>query len=316
MSPGASVAYAEEEKDDIVINLDISSMKAIVLDPAKILENADEFWETDPAYILSDKWHTSSNYPKDMEGWREKLTSLAAMTLEERQNLPFYKIALQVEENRDLFSSKAVPHIKSFLPDTERANFESTVYITAFTTAYSFAIDGQMVVDVASGYYRNDFNFVLGELTHELFHVGFGHSVNNPQEDALEDETRYSYLFQLQNEGIATYVGYTIQDIFPGSDPDHVMMDKPDVVKEKIAAVNEILSHPDSVDIAKREQISWDVGVMARAYYVAGAHMARTIDQNLGRAALVETLTIGPLNFVDVYNKLVPKEEQILPFPV
>jgi hypothetical protein len=84
------------------------------------------------------------------------------------------------------------------------------------------------------------------------------------------------------------------------------------VVKEKIAAVNEIFSQPDSVDLSKRDQMSWDVGVMARAYYVTGAHMARTIDQHLGRAALVATLVIGPLNFVDVYNKLVPKEEQIL----
>jgi hypothetical protein len=42
--------------------------------------------------------------------------------------------------------------------------------------------------------------------------------------------------------------------------------------------------------------------------------MARTIDQKLGRAALVDTLDIGPLSFVDVYNKLVPEEEQILVF--
>ena len=242
-----SLGHAEGKKDDIVINLDISSMKAIVLDPAKVLENVDEFWKTDGAYILSNKWHTSSNYPKDMERWGEKLTSLASMTLEERQNLPYFKIALQVEEKKNLFYSKAVPHIKSFLPDTERVSFESTVYVTAFTTAYSFAMDGQMVIDVASGYYRNDINFVLSELTHELFHVGYGQISNDFQEDPLEDETKYSYLSQLQNEGIASYVGYKIQDVFPGSDPDHVMMDKPDVVKEKIAAVNEIFSQPDSV---------------------------------------------------------------------
>jgi hypothetical protein len=308
----SSFGHAEEKEDGIVINIDISSVKAIVLDPEKVLEDVDEFWKTDSAYILSNKWHTSSKYPKDMERWEERLTSLASMTLEERQDLPYFKSALQVEEKKNLFYSKAVPHIKSFLPDTERVNFESTVYITAFTTAYSFSMDGQMIIDVASDYYRNDINFLLSELTHELFHVGYGQIANDFQENPLEDEARYNYLSQLQNEGIATYVGYKIQDVFPGSDPDHVMMDKPDVVKEKIAAVNEIFSQPDSVDLSKRDQMSWDVGVMARAYYVTGAHMARTIDQHLGRAALVATLVIGPLNFVDVYNKLVPKEEQIL----
>jgi hypothetical protein len=150
ISPSLSSAYAEEKKGDIVINLDISSMKAIVPDPARILENVDEFWKTDGAYILSNKWHTSSNYPKDMERWRKTLTWLAAKTLEERQDLPFFKIALQVEEEKNIFYSKALPHIKSFLPDTDKVNFESTIYITAFTTAYSFAIDGQMVIDVAS----------------------------------------------------------------------------------------------------------------------------------------------------------------------
>ena len=126
-------------------------------------------------------------------------------------------------------------------------------------------------------------------MTHEFFHVGYGQITNDFQEDPLEDETKNSYLSQLQNEGIATYVGYKIQDVFPGSDPDHVMMDKSDVVKEKIAAVNEIFSQPDSVDLAERKQMSWDVGVMARAYYVTGAHMARTIDQKLGRSSGAST---------------------------
>jgi tetratricopeptide (TPR) repeat protein len=119
----------------------------------------------------------------------------------------------------------------------------------------------------------------------------------------------------LHAEGIATYVGYTIQDMFPSVIQDYVMMNNPNTVREKIAHVNDIFEKTDTVEAGKLRKLSWDVGVAERAYYITGGHMARTIDQNLGRAALVSTIENGPLSFIDTYNELVPKEEQILRFP-
>jgi tetratricopeptide (TPR) repeat protein len=151
-------------------------------------------------------------------------------------------------------------------------------------------------------------------LAHELFHVAYRSNFNYFQEDALDDDSKYQLLIALQNEGIATYIAYSIQDVFPAEVDDLVMMDTPDIVKTKINQVNDIFTQADTLEPDQIRKLSWDVGVADRAYYVTGGHMARTIDQKLGRAALVSTIVKGPLNFVDTYNKLAPKEEQILRF--
>jgi len=91
-------------------------------------------------------------------------------------------------------------------------------------------------------------------------------------------------------------------------------MDDPEMVKKKIAQVNDIFSKAGTLESGKMRQMSWDVGIMERDYYVTGGHMARTIDQKLGREAVAETIAQGPRSFIDIYNKLVPKEEQILCF--
>jgi tetratricopeptide (TPR) repeat protein len=151
-------------------------------------------------------------------------------------------------------------------------------------------------------------------LTHELFHVGHGSSLGYAKEDPLEDGLKNEFLMTLHAEGIATYVGYTINDVFPSIVQDYVMMNDPHTVSEKIAHVNAIFEKADTTQADKLRKLSWDVGVGERAYYVTGGHMARTIDQNLGRGALVSTIENGPLSFIDTYNELVPKQEQIIRF--
>jgi hypothetical protein len=39
-----------------------------------------------------------------------------------------------------------------------------------------------------------------------------------------------------------------------------------------------------------------------RLYYVVGAHMARVIEERVGRLALVATITSGPKAFFDAYT--------------
>jgi hypothetical protein len=53
------------------------------------------------------------------------------------------------------------------------------------------------------------------------------------------------------------------------------------------------------------------INVAARAYYVVGADMARTIEAHLGREALVMTIRDGPASFVRTYNGLVTEPERI-----
>ena len=313
-----SLVTAQDSKITMKVNFDVSSIEAIVNDPANILNNQEEFWETDAAYRLSAAWHDGVGVPRGeelTEVWRGELKALAMMPLTERQNMPYYRQALDVNKNQEIFREKAVPHLLSFLPNLHPIKIDTTVFLTAFTHAYAFSTNGQMVISHSSSFWGNDLNKVLNLLTHELFHVGHGNSLGYAKEDPLEDSLKNEFLMTLHGEGIATYVGYTIQDVFPSVIQDHVMMNDPNTVREKIAHVNAIFEKADTTEAGKLRGLSWDVGVEERAYYVTGGHMARTIDQSLGRVALVSTIEYGPLSFIDTYNKLVPKEEQILRFP-
>ena len=314
----SSLVVAQDSKIAMKVNFDISSIEAIVNNPANVLKAEEEFWETDSAYRLSVAWHDGANIPRTKElkeAWRGKLKKLATMPLSERQNLPYYKLALEVNSKQELFREEAVPHLLSFLPNHHIIKIKTTVFITAFTYAYAFSTNGQMVINQSSSFWSNDLNKVLNLLTHELFHVGHGSSLGYAKEDPLEDGLKNEFLMTLHAEGIATYVGYTILDVFPAVIQDYVMMNNPSTVREKITHVNEIFKKVDTLEADKVRELSWDVGVGERAYYITGGHMARTIDQNLGRAALVSTIENGPLYFIDTYNKLVPKQEQILRFP-
>jgi tetratricopeptide (TPR) repeat protein len=56
-------------------------------------------------------------------------------------------------------------------------------------------------------------------------------------------------------------------------------------------------------------------GINQRALYAVGAHMARTIDQELGREALAETVGGGPRTFIETYNQLVNDPWRITELP-
>ena len=278
------------------------------------MENYDQFSSEDTAYRLADLWHRGSGYPRDPENWKNRMVDLANKVISERMGDPGYKLAKSLYKNNALFQREAVPHVEGFLPDLDGIQIETTTYITAYTVPYAFMNQGNSVIDTTSPYWKGDLNFTLNEAAHELFHVGYALSHEYRKQNALKSELKNSLLEQLQNEGIATYVGYTIQDLFPCQEPDQVSMDDPGAVKQKIAMVNNIFRSVDTLSQEEVEKLSWDDGVMARAYYVTGGHMARTIDQGLGRRELVKTIVQGPRFFVDTYNSLVSPNEQIVKF--
>lgn len=303
---------AAQENGHFVVRFDISSIERIFNDPQWVIDNLDKFSNEDVAYRLADAWHEGSGYPKDPEYWMEQMEGLATKTTTERFEEPGYRLAKGLYESSDLFQEKAVAHVESFLPNIDRIHEETVIFITAFTVPYSFMNQGHSVIDATSPYWKGDLNFTLNDTTHELFHVGYARNHEFRKEAALESELKNSLVEQLQNEGIATFVGYAVQDIFPCKSPDHSMMDEPDALRERIAMVNNIFGGVDTRSSEETEKLSWDDGVMARAYYVAGGHMARTIDQELGRGALIKTIAQGPLYFVQTYNSLVPPEAKIV----
>ena len=98
-----------------------------------------------------------------------------------------------------MFKEKAVPHLLSFLPNLHIIKIDTTVFLTAFTHAYAFSTNGQMVISQSSSFWGNDLNKVLNLLTHELFHVGHGSSLAYAKEDPLDDSLKNEFLMTLHS---------------------------------------------------------------------------------------------------------------------
>ena len=163
----------------------------------------------------------------------------------------------------------------------------------------------QIVVDVTSPKLGGTKASIMNILFHEVYHIGYGINRLLRTEEPLADDRKYFVLDVLHNEGLSTYVAWTALDLYPYTDfDDYRMLDDDQIVSDKIRAVNAIFTQIDGLSGDEFSKLSWKEGVMGRAYYVAGAHMARKIAVTLGRDALMATIEQGPRAFVSLYNTI------------
>jgi tetratricopeptide (TPR) repeat protein len=89
-----------------------------------------------------------------------------------------------------------------------------------------------------------------------------------------------------------------------------MLLDSGPAVSLLIDRVNRLL---DQATIIPEEQAMAAAfqGINGRALYVVGAHMARTIDRELGREALVATVAAGPRSFIRAYNSVADESQRI-----
>jgi hypothetical protein len=114
----------------------------------------------------------------------------------------------------------------------------------------------------------------------------------------------------LQNEGMATYVGYKGLKEFPRCrtdmlKDDYKLFENPEEINALLNKMNKLFKNALTLGGKELKDTLWQVGSIDRAYYVVGCFMARTIDEKLGRNALVETISSGPKSFLRTYNSLV-----------
>ena len=163
-----------------------------------------------------------------------------------------------------------------------------------------------IVIDVASKYWKGNPVHILNLLVHEIFNVGYSFYRTLQSEENLIDEGLYNILDNIVNEGICTYVGYCALPIFPAeNERDYVMLDDPQEVRSQLAETNQVLSQFRKIPDEALSKISWNKGVIDRAYYVTGAYICQTIDHHAGRKALIDVYSKGPLSIIGMYNTLV-----------
>jgi hypothetical protein len=141
---------------------------------------------------------------------------------------------------------------------------------------------------------------IYNTLVHELFHAGYW--TNTPQPQVVPDPLQEA-LTALQNEGIAVYVAHLAEAVFPAPlETDYSQ--RRSTVEKQIERLNHLFANAHTLSHDDFWARLADVGFGQKALYNAGGYMARSIDQKLGRSALVETIQRGPEWFVRTYNSI------------
>jgi hypothetical protein len=291
------------------IVFETSTLERIVRYPEAVIEEGGAFWQNEKALVYTKAWSEGTKVRINYIRWWSRVGQLKELSEEERSRHPLLLMTDSIIAVQDDFLARAIPHICSFLP--EDLDISIPVYFAAYIPPRSF-VSGGVVINVSASYWNGNVENILNNLTHEIFHVGYSHTRPGRTEVALADRQLYDMLDALQNEGTATYVGYTAASLFPAPDEvDYQLLEDPRDVDRLLKEVNGLFAKAGTVSDEELQRLAWRKGVTDRGYYIVGAHMARTIDSRLGRAALIETLSAGPLSFVRTYNSLVERDMKV-----
>jgi tetratricopeptide (TPR) repeat protein len=291
------------------IHFDQSSVLSIYENPGAIAGDPERFWQEDPAYrqVAMAPMHWGASIPPD--GWVAKVERVLAIAEEERkEEKPFAK-SMEIIDHADTFCENALPVIAGLLPD--EADLGTTVYLTAFSDPSAFAYRSNVVMNVELGRVSRFFH-ILG---HEVFHIGYFNHQPYQTEVWSDFYPTQVYLTTLQNDGLAVYTQYLLYSYYPApAEMELILLESKPALKLLTGRVNRLLQ--ETAVLSEAEILGKAFrGVNQRALYVVGAHMARTIDESLGRDALVETVRQGPRSFVVTYNRVAEEGMEIYVVP-
>ncbi len=288
------------------VTINTETLERLVHHPEQVLEAADDFWEHERAQYLTKLWAEQVRYDIPFDRWADQVRAWADIPLEERTSSALMRNVKILVESKEDFLAKAMPHLRAFFP--EQADLDVTVHFTAFIPTNAFAKE-DIVINVAADYWKNDVSHILNLLVHEIGHAGYSYCREVRTEGEVGQPTLDYILDNFQSEGLCTYIGYTAQALFPApGEKDYILLDNSAEVRGAFRRVNEVLSKVGQLPDEEVRKLAWDACVIERGYYVAGAFMFKTIDETSGRQALIETLTTGPVSWVERYNALAEED--------
>lgn len=288
--------------DDARVEFDISSVEKVFRTPKTVLQDVDAFWREETAYEMAVGW-SPPGYPVHIGGFREKVEELAKQPLEEREQNPYFRFAKTLTDSITRIRSDGLSHICSYLP--RESKMVSTIYLACFIflgkdepqfVPSAFIYGGSSCLNVTSDQWGFNENRALNEIIHELYHNGYEtHQIQCPLKDEMSTRQLLAHiLWQLHNEGMATYVAYKAQHLFPkDNDEDYAMLENPSEVSRLLGNVKKLIRDASTELPTDVKEGVIQVGISERAFYVAGAHMASIIEDKAGKNALIESVTKG-----------------------
>ncbi len=315
---GACCEDVGDREPVIKPSFDDSAARYVLQNPARALQiERDSIWSTFEAYRITLVWHEGSSVPVTWDIWERGLNRFLQDTSLITKSLALAD-SLGAKAHRE--HSAIVHHLTSYLG--ENVPLDASVHFTAFTIPYAFCVERNKIgIDITGDEWHFDTDCILNTVIHEIFHVGF--RATTPDVRVLEDDptdaasaVRCCYAI-LQNEGMATYVGYTALNLYPSEyrHDDYLLLEDSARVADALSQVNGLIADADTVALDTLLQRIWYIGVNKRAFYVAGAHMARVIEAARGTTRLAALVREGSLPFTREYNALVPENRRIVLSP-
>jgi len=295
------------------IVFDRSSVTRIFQDPGAVLEDPSLFWTEDHAYqqvALAPQYRGVLLPP---EGWEENIEKVRSLSEQKREGEEPFARSIEINEHADTFCQKALPVILSLLP--EDADLSTTVFLAAFTDPPYFAFRSNVVMNTADSSYFGKTSVFFNILSHEIFHIGYFDFQPYQTEVWSDFYPIKVFLTTLQNDGLAVYTMHLLSSEYPAPvEIELLLLENKLAVNILVNRVNSLLQETAvlSEDAIMSKAFS---GINQRALYVVGAHMARTIDENLGRDVLVETVRKGPRSFITTYNTVAEDGMEVYEIP-
>jgi hypothetical protein len=297
----------------VKIEINIESLKRLLLEGEKIVENPEEFAATDGAYKKAAAFYARNESRIVSEEWKNAVRYISRKTREGKDDSPYIKLLNKLEAELADFAAKAKPILAKYLPKREYCRIDSKVYFTAFTAFDSMNIWDSVLINALNPKYFLDADFILNTLVHELYHSGYG-SCSAFREEPILEQKLYYILECLQNEGLATYVAHQASSLYPAAkNRDYSLAASDEHVFKLRNGINAFLSKISEMPSDQALQDVFNLGVSQRAFYVVGFDMARTIEQRMGCEKLAETVAEGPISFYELYNSLADDDDKILP---
>jgi hypothetical protein len=297
---------------EAVIPFETATLEKIIREPEMVVKQAQSFWSSEYPLLLAQGWADEVGSRNPGIRFLKRVTDLAELSEDERAVHPLLQLTETIIARQDEWREKALPLICSHLP--AGVDLSRPVYFVAYIPPRAFATSEGIVIDVAADYWQGTPENILNCLIHEYFHIGYGQLRRQRSETPPADARLYKTLDMIQNEGLAVWIGYRAQSLFPApGEKDYRLLDSAADVTRLLKALNGLIGETGTITADEFKRRAWKIGVTDRAYYIVGAHMARTIESKHGTAALIQTLRQGPHSYILRYNSLVPEERRLHP---
>jgi hypothetical protein len=245
------------------------------------------------------RWSNTDARTSAEEFWATRLAKANESTLRNAAEVRDYLLA----QDR----GRWLPSVLDYLPEGHR--FDTTVHLNLGYD--NVALEGDVAMNLGHAPFHADRREAVYYLMHELAHAGYlaYHDMPDLAAPATWGELAANVRFLTHLEGMGVITPLQLRTEEGGlGDPDYIALRDPAERARRVHAYFSKLEYLESSP--HREVTNGDLGIYGdfsekpmRLWYVAGCHMAHSIEEVHGRDSLRELVIMGCDAFFDAYHK-------------